>query len=310
MAEISWIKLKTTMFDDEKIRLIQAVPEADAILVIWIRLLVLAGKTNDEGLIYIQRNMPYTEEMLSTLFGKPVNTVRLALTTLGNFNMIDLNGDGSIAITNWEKHQNIEGMEKVREQNRLRKQKQREKKKLLGDVTGQSRDSHATDIDIDIDIDKDIKDSRKSRKRVYGEDSPYLNLAHYLYKKINEDAASEGDMTKKPNFQTWADEIRKMVELDKRSIDKVKRMIDWCQKDSFWSSNILSAGKLRAQYDTMAKKANSKPQSFSKRSNTRVEQMPAHIGKQPQNVNISSEKQAEVDRKLAEYLRQQEEEND
>ncbi|HBP9582646.1 TPA: phage replisome organizer N-terminal domain-containing protein, partial [Enterococcus faecium] len=52
MAEISWIKLKTTMFDDEKIRLIQAVPESDAIIVIWIRLLVLAGKTNDDGLIY------------------------------------------------------------------------------------------------------------------------------------------------------------------------------------------------------------------------------------------------------------------
>ena len=70
MAEISWIKLKTTMFDDEKIRLIQSVPESDAILVIWIRLLVLAGKTNDDGLIYIQRNMPYSEEMLATLFGK------------------------------------------------------------------------------------------------------------------------------------------------------------------------------------------------------------------------------------------------
>ncbi|HFD6939700.1 phage replisome organizer N-terminal domain-containing protein, partial [Enterococcus faecalis] len=78
MAEISWIKLKTTMFDDEKIKLIQSMPEADAILVIWIRLLVLAGKTNDEGLIYIQRNMPYTEEMLATLFSKPVNVVRLA----------------------------------------------------------------------------------------------------------------------------------------------------------------------------------------------------------------------------------------
>ncbi|MFA1421627.1 phage replisome organizer N-terminal domain-containing protein, partial [Enterococcus faecalis] len=37
MAEISWIKLKTTMFDDEKIKLIQSMPEADAILVIWIR---------------------------------------------------------------------------------------------------------------------------------------------------------------------------------------------------------------------------------------------------------------------------------
>ncbi|WP_180368420.1 phage replisome organizer N-terminal domain-containing protein, partial [Oenococcus oeni] len=51
MAEIHWIKLKTTMFDDEKIRLIQSVPESDSILIIWIRLLVLAGKTNDDGLI-------------------------------------------------------------------------------------------------------------------------------------------------------------------------------------------------------------------------------------------------------------------
>lgn len=308
MAEISWIKLKTTMFDDEKIRLIQAVPEADAILVIWIRLLVLAGKTNDDGLIYIQRNMPYTEEMLSTLFGKPVNTVRLALTTLANFNMIDLNGDGSIAITNWEKHQNIEGMEKVREQNRLRKQRQREKKKLLGDVTGQSRDNHATDIDIDKDIDKDIKDSRKPRKRVYEEDSPYLKLAHYLYKKINEEATSEDEMTKKPEFQSWADDIRKMVELDKRPIEKVKRMIDWSQKNSFWSKNILSAKKLRAQYDRMAKEANSKSKSSFKRPNTRREEIPSHIGNQAKTINISPEKQAEIDRKLAKYLRQQEQE--
>ncbi|WP_180368063.1 phage replisome organizer N-terminal domain-containing protein, partial [Oenococcus oeni] len=90
MAEIHWIKLKTTMFDDEKIRLIQSVPESDSILIIWIRLLVLAGKTNDDGLIYIQRNMPYTDEMLATLFNKPLNVVRLAITTLNKFNMIDI----------------------------------------------------------------------------------------------------------------------------------------------------------------------------------------------------------------------------
>lgn len=135
MAEISWIKLKTTMFDDEKIKLIQSMPEADAILVIWIRLLVLAGKTNDEGLIYIQRNMPYTEEMLATLFSKPVNVVRLALITLQQFNMIDLNEDGLIAIENWDKHQNIEGMEKVRLKNaeRVRKHRERKKQQALED---------------------------------------------------------------------------------------------------------------------------------------------------------------------------------
>lgn len=159
MAEISWIKLKTTMFDDEKIRLIQAVPEADAIVIVWIRLLVLAGKTNDDGLIYIQRNMPYTEEMLATLFGKNVNTIRLALNTLASFNMIDLADDGMIAISNWEKHQNIEGMELIRDQTAKRTRKYRERKKQLaleshGDATVTSRD--ATDIDIDKDIDKEI----------------------------------------------------------------------------------------------------------------------------------------------------------
>lgn len=159
MAEISWIKLKTTMFDDEKIRLIQAIPESDAILVIWIRLLVLAGKTNDDGLIYIQRNMPYTDEMLATLFDKPVNTIRLALTTLGNFNMIDLGQDGMIAITNWEKHQNVEGMDKVRLQAAKRNREYRERKKqqtlsISHDVSVTSRDG--TDIDKDIDKDIDI----------------------------------------------------------------------------------------------------------------------------------------------------------
>ncbi|WP_315307801.1 phage replisome organizer N-terminal domain-containing protein [Enterococcus devriesei] len=303
MGEISWIKLKTTMFDDEKIRLIQAVPESDAILVIWIRLLVLAGKTNDEGLIYIQRNMPYTEEMLATLFDKPVNTVRLALQTLASFNMIDLNNDGVIAIANWGKHQNVEGLEKIREQNRLRAKRHYDKKKepnvsLTLDVT----QPNATDIDKEIDKEKDIKeDSRKSRKRIYEDDSPYFQLAKHLFEKI-----SNNGPIKEPNFQTWADDIRKMVELDGRDIGKVGRMIEWCQKDSFWSSNILSAKKLREKYDVMARQANRKPERGYNKPKGRVEDLPSHIAEPPKNVEISPEKQAELDRKLAEYLNKEE----
>jgi len=180
MAEISWIKLKTTMFDDEKIRLIQSVPESDAILVIWIRLLVLAGKTNDDGLIYIQRNMPYSEEMLATLFSKNVNTVRLALTTLENFNMIDLTTDGLIAVTNWEKHQNVEGLEQVRLKNAERNRKYRERKKLQlspgtsSDVSVTSRDG--TDIDKEIDIDKEKERDKDTEKIPFSEIIDYLNL--------------------------------------------------------------------------------------------------------------------------------------
>lgn len=160
MAAISWIKLSVNIFDDEKIKLIKSMPEGDAIILIWIQLLCLAGKTNDGGEVYIGQNMYYTDEMLATICDQPLNTVRFALKTFEQFEMVSHSNDGLITIENREKHQNIEGMERVREQARLRKRRQREREKQKklpkGHVT--SRDSHATDIDRDIDrdIERDI----------------------------------------------------------------------------------------------------------------------------------------------------------
>lgn len=144
MAEIKWIKITTTMFDDEKLKLIDAMPERDTIHYVWVRLLVQAGKTNASGYIFLNENVPYTDEMLATIFNRPLNTIRLALKTLSSFGMITIQEDNLIKISNWDKHQNIEGMEKIKEQNRLRKQKQREneKGKLIENNT--SRDSHVT----------------------------------------------------------------------------------------------------------------------------------------------------------------------
>ncbi|WP_438724388.1 phage replisome organizer N-terminal domain-containing protein [Enterococcus hirae] len=260
MAEISWIKLKTTMFDDEKIRLIQAVPESDAIIVIWIRLLVLAGKTNDDGLIYIQRNMPYTEEMLATLFGKNVNTVRLALTTLANFNMIDLSSDGLIAISNWEKHQNIEGMDKVRLKNAERNRKYRERKrqerlKLENDVSVTSRDGTDKDIEEDKDIDKEEKKGKYSDE--------HLRLAKKMQRNLTEDFPKEMN---KVDIEKWADTIRLMEERDKASIEAIEYVINWLPTNEFWFGNIRSAKKLREKFEKLkfeikADKNNHKKQS-------------------------------------------------
>src|SRR5699024_2759171 len=77
----------------------------------------------------LNENIPYTEEMLATIFGRPVNTVRLALKTLREFGMIHIDEDSFIHITNWEKHQNVEGMERARKQTRKRVQRHREKQK-------------------------------------------------------------------------------------------------------------------------------------------------------------------------------------
>ena len=66
-VKVKWIKLSTTMFEDEKIRLIESMPEADTLLIIWIKLLAQAGKTNASGYIFLNENIPYTEDMLATL---------------------------------------------------------------------------------------------------------------------------------------------------------------------------------------------------------------------------------------------------
>lgn len=162
MSEISWIKLKTNMFEDEKIDFIESLPEADSILLIWIKLLTMAGKCNAGGYLMLTENIPYTTEMLTHKFRKPLNTVKLALETLLRLDMISYD-DNTIKISNWEKHQNIEGMEKVREQARIRKQRQREKEKKLMleecHVTSHVTlyESHATDIDKELDKEKELK---------------------------------------------------------------------------------------------------------------------------------------------------------
>lgn len=130
MADINWIKLRVDMFDDEKIKIIQSLPEGDAILIIWIRIIALAGKCNAKGLVLIEDEFPYSDEMLATIFNKPLATVRLALGTFEKFRMIERTEKG-IYISNFEKHQNTEGMEKIREQARIRKQREREKKRAL-----------------------------------------------------------------------------------------------------------------------------------------------------------------------------------
>lgn len=156
MAEVRWIKITTNMFEDEKIDFIESLPEADAILVIWIKLLTLAGKCNANGFIFLTESIPYTYEMLAHRFRRPLNTVRLALKTLSELQMIYFeNGSNNLKITNWEKHQNVAGLEKIREQTRKRVAKHREKQGLLNsNVTCNVTvtPSNATDIEEDIDI--------------------------------------------------------------------------------------------------------------------------------------------------------------
>lgn len=130
MKGIEWIKVTTNMCEDETIRLIDSILEyRDVAIYLWVRLLLQAGKANDNGLIYLKRDVPYTKQMLSILFNRPIDIIEKVLEILESFKMIEIYENNIIKICNWEKHQNIEGMKRVREGTRERVKNFREKKR-------------------------------------------------------------------------------------------------------------------------------------------------------------------------------------
>ena len=129
MAEVKWIKIVTDVFDDEKILMIETMPEADTIIVIWFKLLCLAGKQNNSG-VFQMGQMPYTDEMFSTIFRRPLNTVRLALKTFEQFGMIEI-VHNTVTIPNWGKHQSIDQIESKNAYMKNYMREYREKQKLI-----------------------------------------------------------------------------------------------------------------------------------------------------------------------------------
>lgn len=139
MADVKWIKICTDIFDDEKMLLIESMPEADGIIVIWFKLLCMAGKQNNRGVFMLNDKIAYTDEMLATIFRRPLNTVRLALKTFEIYGMIEI-VDNVVTIPKWEKHQNLDALEQAREKNRQKVATYRKKQKLLtvGNCNGYS----------------------------------------------------------------------------------------------------------------------------------------------------------------------------
>lgn len=130
MADIKWIKITTDIFDDDKILLIESLPDADAIIVIWFKLLCLAGKQNNSGVFLLNDRIPYTDKMLATIFRRKESTVQLALQTFEQFGMIEV-VDGVITIPNWGKHQNLDALENKKAYMREYMKEYRAKQKLL-----------------------------------------------------------------------------------------------------------------------------------------------------------------------------------
>ena len=135
MREVKWVKITTDMFDNRKIKHLRRLPDGNNIVLIWIMILTMAGRCNSGGKIFLTENIPYDAKMLADELDFKENTVAAALKNLEQLDMIAVD-NGFYTIVGWGEYQNVDGMDKVREQTRKRVAEfKKNKKSQAGNVT-------------------------------------------------------------------------------------------------------------------------------------------------------------------------------
>lgn len=237
MADVKWIKIMTDIFDDEKILMIESLPSADSLIVIWFKLLCFAGKMNNDGVFLMNNRIAYTDEMLSSIFRRDLQTVRMAMKVFEQYGMVEII-DNVITIPNWNKHQTLDAYEKKKERDRLYQMERRKKQKMLiAESSEKSSDSKATtssnvaisDKDKEKEIDKEIDnnnivDSGASVKRITkAEINEFFESVWQLY-PVKKGKGQVSESKRKALYEIGFDEINRAIE---RYLEELKKDASW-----------------------------------------------------------------------------------
>ena len=209
MADVKWIKIAVNIFDNRKIRQIECLPDGDGVIAIWFKILCLAGTVNDCGMIYMTKDIPYTEQMLAVEFKRPLALIQMAMRVFEQFGMIEV-VDEIIHVSNWEKYQNIEAMERIRDQTRQRVAAHRERKALNEACNVTVTQCNATDKEEDIDKSKKENIYRRFTPPTITEVSDYCKERNNTVdpQRFIDHYTSNGWMVGKTKMKDWKAAVR------------------------------------------------------------------------------------------------------
>ncbi len=179
MSEVKWVKLSTQTFTvSRKIKDIERLPQGDTILIIWMKLLCLAGEINDGGAIYITPGRPFSRAALAEELRKPLKIVEKALDVFEDYGMTET-VDGIIYLVSWAKYQSLDRLAEIREYNREAQRRSRAKKakEREGDV-------------IDNVIDKSMT-SQRCQATEEEEEGEKDKESHSIIHSIDSDSAKK-----------------------------------------------------------------------------------------------------------------------
>ena len=237
MADVKWIKITTDIFDDEKILLIESLPDSYAIITVWFKLLCLAGKQNNSG-VFMMGRIAYTDKMLATIFRMRESTVTLALHTFEQFGMVEI-VDGVITIPNWGKHQSLDAYEKKKAYDRQYRMEQREKQRLLAAKTD---DCHTTSRTTIVVPEEDREKERDLEKENKVDCQQIADLYHSICKSY-------------PKIRSLSDARKKAIKarLKTYSLEDFRTVFENAERSSFLKGED---GGWKASFDWLIKEAN------------------------------------------------------
>ena len=240
MADVKWIKITTDMFDNRKIKHLRRLPDGNNIVLIWVMLLTMAGRCNSGGMIFLTENIPYTPKMLADELDFEENTVRLALEALERLGMVVMS-NGCFTIAGWSEHQNIDGMDKIRESKRLAQARWRAKQKALPPAVDSTVDSTVDGERISVDDAEEDREEEKERDKID-------------YKGIV--AAFNSICVSFPSVKALSDARKKAIKarLNTYSLDDFKTLFEKAEASSFLKGKNNS--NWSATFDWLIKDSN------------------------------------------------------
>lgn len=177
MSDVKWIKISVDIFNDEKLQAIGTLPDGNMIQLVWIKLLCLAGKCNEGGLLMVTRELPYTDEMLAKRFDMEIGQVQRALDIFQRAGMIDVI-ENIYMVSNWSKYQSTQSLEEMKAKHRERQRNyvERKKQKLLEEK--KEKDDVINDVTNDVTMTDSCSYSLSNYKHNFNTNN---NLDNYKY---------------------------------------------------------------------------------------------------------------------------------
>ena len=156
--DVKWIRFKVGTFDGMSFKRIKkaqidgVVSLRDKLTAVWFELLDLGGKVNNQGFLINDELAFRSFQDIAIVLDRTEEEVEMCIKWFISERMMEITDD-ILMISNWNKYQNIDGLDKIRLQNRERQSRFKEKKKQLaleykGNVTDNVMVTHGNGVSL------------------------------------------------------------------------------------------------------------------------------------------------------------------